>query len=666
MSVARLYRVGSPYNASELAELDFEQSADTMHLAHINHPPAKLVRGGHTNWTFSSISFTPTLAAPTGVNAAPDSPNTDAEGTPAHNAYFPQPASYVVTSVDDVSGMESRPSTSDSATNDLTLKRNSNTVSWSAATGASRYRVYKADNTQEFGYIGNTVSAYFVDDNIGPDYSDGPPVGSNPFDDLKADITGSITGTVLTVTAIASGELATNKTLSAAGITVGTVITGQLSGAAGGIGAYRVSASQTVASGTIVARDMGNYPSTVTFFEQRLLWARTANHPNAIYGSRSGSFENMDISRPLKASDSLSFALVAGRVNAVNQLVSMNDLLALTSDAIFKIGGGQAGYISATDFVTRRQNGRGSSRLSPLVIDSVCFYQTAIGNGVRTLGYEFQTDSINSNDVTIFSPHLFREFDIVSWAYAQEPRSIIWAARNDGALLCFTWEQEQQVWGWTLCETDGLVESVCVISENGEDRLYLTVRRNGKLLIERMAAARWDDVENSCFLDSAVSYAFDVPATRLRGLDHLEGKTISALADGNVVSGLMVANGVVDLPEPASIVTAGLPYTATIETLPLAYQGQAGWTIAKPQTQAKVVIRVIETRGLKAGPTDAKLETLRARTTEILGQPNRLQTGLLETWLRPDINGGARVVVQSTDPLPMTITGIYLDPAATE
>jgi hypothetical protein len=666
MSVARLYRVGSPYNASELAELDFEQSADTMYLAHINHAPTKLVRGGHTNWTFSSIGFTPTLAAPTGVNATASSPNMDADGTPPYNAWFPQPASYVVTSIDDVSGMESRPSTADSATNDLTLKRNSNTITWAAATGATRYRVYKADNTQEYGYIGNTVSTYFVDDNIGPDYSDGPPVGTNPFDALEADITGSIAGTVLTVTAIASGTLAADKTLSATGVTTGTMITGQLSGTAGSTGTYSVSASQTVASTAMVARDMGNYPSTVTFFEQRLLWGRTGNHPNAIYGSRSGSFENMDISRPLKASDSLSFALVAGRVNAVNQLVSMNDLLALTSDAIFKIEGGQAGYISATDFVTRRQNGRGSSRLSPLVIDSVCFYQTAIGNGVRTLGYEFQSDSINSNDVTIFSPHLFRGFDIVSWAYAQEPRSIIWAARSDGKLLCFTWEQEQQVWGWTLCETDGLVESVCVISENGEDRLYLTVRRGGKLLIERMAAARWDGVENSCFLDSAVSYAFDAPATILRNLDHLEGRTISALADGNVVSGLVVTNGVVELPEPASIVTAGLPYTATIETLPLAYQGQAGWTIAKPQTQAKAVIRVIETRGLKAGPSEAKLETLRARTTELPGQPNRLQTGLFETWLRPDINGGARVVVQSSDPLPMTITGIYLDPAASE
>ncbi|MEG3147259.1 hypothetical protein U1839_21615 [Sphingomonas sp. RT2P30] len=296
-------------------------------------------------------------------------------------------------------------------------------------------------------------------------------------------------------------------------------------------------------------------------------------------------------------------------------------------------------------------------------MDSVCFYQTGIGNGVRTLGYQFQTDSIDSNDVTIFSPHLFRGFNIVSWAYAQEPRSLIWAVRSDGKLLCFTWEQEQQVWGWTICETDGAVESVCVISEGSEDRLYLTVRRGEKLLIERMASARWAAVEDSCFLDSAVTYAFDTPAIVLRNLDHLEGKAVSALADGNVVSGLVVSGGIVTLPYAVSRATCGLPYSATIETLPLAVQGQAGWTVAKPQTQAKAVLRLIDSRGVKAGPDAANLEPLRARVGAAPGEPNALKTGLFETWLRPKINDGARVVVRSDDPLPMTVTGVYLDPS---
>ncbi|NBQ13048.1 MAG: hypothetical protein EBU31_00190 [Proteobacteria bacterium] len=588
MSVARVYRVGSPFNGSELAEMDFEQSANTMYLAHLNHVPCKLVRSSHTSWAFSDVTFAPTISAPTGVSVAATYANTDAPNSGAANN--PKVSRYVVTAVDDDSGQQSRASSEVTATNTLELARNYNTISWIAVTGAERYRVYKASNIGGFGYIGTTTGTSFIDDNIGPDYTQGPPQAFNPF-----------------------------------------------AGA-------------------------GNYPSTVSFFEQRLVWARTTNNPNAVYASRSGEYENMDITRPLVASDSIAFKLVAGRVNAVNQLVSMDSLICVTSDGIFKVTGGQDGYISPLTFNSKRQNGRGGSRLNPLVIDAQAFYQTAVGNTVRAIGYEFQTDSTQTNDVTIFSPHLFRGFNIVSWAYAQEPRSLIWAVRDDGKLLCFTWEREQQVWGWTICETDGLVESVAVISEAGEDRLYLTVRRNGQLLIERMAAARWDAVENTCFLDSAVTFAFDPAASVCNNLDHLEGKTVSALADGQVVSGLVVSGGKVTLPFPASTVTVGLPFTATVETLPLVQQGQTGLTLGKPQQATKAVVRVIDTRGLKAGPSADRLETLRARMGELPGEPNALYTGLRETFLIPKITGGASVLLQSDDPLPMTVTGVFIDP----
>src|SRR3569832_1547332 len=321
MSVARIYRTGSPFNGSELAEVDFEQSANVMYLAHLNHAPVKLTRNSHTDWVFSTVTFGPTLDAPTGLGVTASVPNTDAANS--GDGYFPQPARYVVTAVNDVSGQESRASGAVSAANDLTLKRNCNGLYWAAATGATRYRVYKADNTQEFGYIGQTTTTSFVDDNIGPDYSDGPPVGDNPFNEIAANFTASIAGTVMTVTAITSGTIAAGQALTGTSVTDGTIIGTQLTGDAGGAGTYNVTPSQTVSSTVMAGKDFGNRPSTVTFFEQRLLWARTANHPNAIWGSRSGMFENMDISRPIKASAALSFALVSGRVNAVNQLVAV-------------------------------------------------------------------------------------------------------------------------------------------------------------------------------------------------------------------------------------------------------------------------------------------------------------------------------------------------------
>lgn len=65
-------------------------------------------------------------------------------------------------------------------------------------------------------------------------------------------VTGSISGTTLTVTAVTSGTLAVGQTISGTGVTAGTTITALGTGT-GGTGTYTVSVSQTVASTTITA-----------------------------------------------------------------------------------------------------------------------------------------------------------------------------------------------------------------------------------------------------------------------------------------------------------------------------------------------------------------------------------------------------------------------------
>lgn len=67
-----------------------------------------------------------------------------------------------------------------------------------------------------------------------------------------ATVTGSISGTTLTVTAVSSGVLAIGQTISGTGVTGGTTITAFGTGN-GNTGTYTVSASQTVASTTITA-----------------------------------------------------------------------------------------------------------------------------------------------------------------------------------------------------------------------------------------------------------------------------------------------------------------------------------------------------------------------------------------------------------------------------
>lgn len=66
-------------------------------------------------------------------------------------------------------------------------------------------------------------------------------------------VTGSISGTTLTVSAKTSGYLMATAPLYGVGVTAGTTVVNQLTGTAGGNGTYTVSASQTVGSETLTA-----------------------------------------------------------------------------------------------------------------------------------------------------------------------------------------------------------------------------------------------------------------------------------------------------------------------------------------------------------------------------------------------------------------------------
>jgi len=61
------YEVANPYLEADLFDIHYVQSSDVLTLVHPNYPPAELRRLGATNWTYTVISFTPTVAKPTGV-----------------------------------------------------------------------------------------------------------------------------------------------------------------------------------------------------------------------------------------------------------------------------------------------------------------------------------------------------------------------------------------------------------------------------------------------------------------------------------------------------------------------------------------------------------------------------------------------------------------------
>jgi hypothetical protein len=146
--------------------------------------------------------------------------------------------------------------------------------------------------------------------------------------------------------------------------------------------------------------------------------------------------------------------------------------------------------------------------------------------------------------------------------------------------------------------------------------------------------------------------------TTISGLDHLEGETAVALADGNVLPDLLVTDGTVTLPEPASIVHIGLGYLAEIETLDIDFQSPQGTVQSRKKAIDRVALRVRDTRGLSVGASADKQYEFKERN--VSDGYNRISeiTGEQRVHIATDWSDGGRMVIQQKYPLPATILAI--------
>lgn len=407
----------------------------------------------------------------------------------------------------------------------------------------------------------------------------------------------------------------------------------------------------------------GDYPGTVTFHQQRLTFASSNNKPQTFWMSQSANYENYCVSSPTKDNDAVTFTIAARQVNEIRHLVPLKDLLAMTSGGEWLIAAGnQTDVITPGSISVKPQGYRGSAHVPPLVVGDTILFVQEKGSIVRDLGYKLDVDGYTGNDLSVLSNHLFDGYTISEWAYAQSPYSLIWAVRSDGTLLSLTYMREHEVWAWAKHTTSGTFESIATIGEGSEDAVYVIVNRtiNGstKRYVERLHSRSFTNVEDAFFVDSGLTYS-GAAATTISGLDHLEGKEVVALSNGNVVTGLTVSGGNVILPRSTTKAHIGLAYTGVIETLNIDLGAmQTGSAQGRRKRITQVDMRVEKTRGVWVGPDVDNLVELKQRSTEAWSDPTALATGDIDIDIPPVWDTAGRVYIQQPYPLPMTVLAV--------
>lgn len=668
------FELATPFNRDDLEGLNYTQSADVMDMVHPNHKPQKLKRFAHDNWTIAPVSLVPSIAAPASATATAD---------PGGSSTITQGWQYQITAVlDDGSQTveESLPVTS----NAITVKTDNlkATLAWTAVVGATYYNVYK-DNAGSgiYGFIGRANAISFTDNNITPVKTDTPPTGTDPF--------------------------------------VG----------------------------------VGNFPRAVGYFQQRLCYASTDLKPQTLWFSRTGVFTNFGFSFPIKDDDAITWTIASTEVNKISHLTPLRSLMTFTDGAEWIIQGQSSGFTSKT-INGDPQTYNGIGKLRPLVLNDTALYAQERGRTVTAFGYSLESDGFSGSDISVLSPQMLQEYGLVDWDYQQVPYSIVWGAREDGAMVGVTYMEDQQVIGWHRHFTDGKVISVCSVPEGRQDVLYLCVEReiagvtaryvermaerqlqrfNGKPLINYAwfvdCGLRYDGTNSTAetmTITGGIDWKYPEPLTAtssngsrfsagdvgdalqyiaepgaepmrmqitayisgaavtvrpigtvpiairgvpfttwaiardtLSGLDHLEGRDVVVLSDGNVINGLTVLGGSITMDTPGAVVLVGLPYECELQTLEVNVPNQE--TISdKAKTIKGVTAVLLETRGGWYGrsSSDADLFEFKPRQdTDDYGAIQPL-TGKATQIITDGWSGNGQLTVVQRDPLPMNILAL--------
>lgn len=668
-----IYEIPTPYDYTDLPTLNFDQSADVITLTHPSYAVRELARTADTTWVLSTVTFAPSQAAPTNLAVSGSGGTADL---------------WVVTAINDETFEESLPPTA-VGSDTVASSGSPRTLSWTLASGATNYNVYKKSNGI-FGFIGVAAGTSFVDNGIAADTTETPPATRNPF----------------------SGS--------------------------------------------------GNFPSTSAYYQQRHGYANTNNAPETCEFGKSANFKNFTRSTPLQNNDAVSFTLAANQVNEVQHMITLGKLIVMTTGGEWIIKGDDAGTLRIGEVNSEQISQHGCSTLRPLVIgNSALFVQNRLPI-VRDLIND-SIESWKSQDLTIFSTHLFDGKTIDDWSFQRVPDSVLWAKRSDGVMLGFTYIRDQKLAAWHRHDTDGTFENDLTIPENNEDALYVIVKRtiNGSTVryIERMTSRLFTDIKDAIYMDSALTYdgrhtgsttmilsggtdwtyeetltltasagyfvvgdegkeihltgsdgtilRFNIPTggyssgtvvtgkvnktvpTTMRsaaistwgkavnavsGLDHLEGENVSVIGDGFVEASpnndaydvVTVTSGAITLSEFYTVIHVGLPYISDLETLDI--DTNESETLAdKNKLITEVNVYLESSRGVFAGkdaPSDDTTDPLeglyemKIRDSEIMDDPVALKTGVAKIRIESGWNSNGRVFVRQVDPLPLNILAI--------
>lgn len=660
------YELAVPYTEAQLADVQYAQSGNTMYLVHPSHFPKLLQRVTDTNWNLTDIPFT--------YNAVSDVTFSNAfitfkiiNGSDVFQAgeYFTISTTLgAVTAITGpLNGLTLKTAVAVATTGSNIALSGLLTIDGRILVAGDRVLVkdqtVAADNGIYVAAAGAwtratdaDTAAELNDVYVQVDY--GIPYGVYWKQTATIVTIGVTAQTWVTTSPAGNGQIAGVASMPGSTTTELWTIVCTFSSSS----RQEWSVIGSVSGEAIAYWKTGNYPQTVSFFEQRLFFGGSTQFPQHIWGSGAGDYLNFTVGN--RDSDGVIVQIAGNDYNAITHMVSARNLMPLTTSTEFSLAGPSNFAISGiSSNVIKDHTRHGSNNVKPLRIGREVVFLQRDGKKVRAISYSVTEDANIAPDITIFAEHLTRTHTFTDMAFAADPDYIAWVVRSDGQLMSLTLSREFETTSWARHTTEGLFEAVGAIPGTSADDVYLIVNRTVSGATRRyIEQFDYTDVETA-YMDCAAVYD-GAPTTSITGLTYLNGKTVTAVADGVVLPNMVVTAGAVTLDYPASYVTLGLPYTSTLELLNPEFGDASQSSQARTVSIIEITARLQDTVNLLINGVPIPFRTTTmgfdSAITPFTGDKRVKSLG----WKQ---GAGQNLVFTSETPTPCTILGVMLDAA---
>ena len=667
----KVFELATPYTTAQLFDLKFAQSADVMYITHPEHEVEKLSRTGHTAWTLTDVDFTKGPMQDANITTTTLNPGATAVGTGVSLA------ASATTGINGGSGFQSTDvgrfvflhsgyakitgvTDTTNATIEIltTLSASTATADWrlgafSDTTGHPSCVTFFEQRLVFAGTTNQPQTVFFSK--------------SGDYENMDANIGGTVADDDAIIYTIASNQVNAIRFMTA----TRTLIIGTAGG------------EFTVSGGSV---DTAITPTNILIKKQ-------SNHGAANVDAIAVGNATLFLQRAKRKIRELAYnfdvdgyiapdmTILAEHISEggltqiayqqePNQIVyaTRNDgeLVGLTYQREQQVTawhrhifGGRFG--NATITVTDYANIADGTRIVLTKADGTT---TTFTSATSSTTGKFHTTSSNNQTATNLQTLIDADSDFTATVSSNVVTITETSPLSTGFLTVTSLDDSVR-----LAKTDegkAVCESVAVIpTDDTEYEVYVIVKRtiNGatRRFVEVLNVFDFDQTDNTSFnfLDSALSYSGSAAST-ISGLDHLEGQTVSILADGATHPDKTVSSGSVTLDRSALNVKVGLAYTSLLQTMRLNAGSQNGTSQGKTKRIYDITVRMFETIGVEVGPNLNDMERIPFRSSaDLMDEGIPPFTGDKEVEFRGNYETDGFIFVRQTQPLPFTILSLY-------